>query len=73
MGTPFTPGQLGKLQSMVNIGIATALPKLAEKYDPKAMLKTLDGRGWGQILGPFDTLSLGPGVFVIINWKFPIT
>jgi len=45
MGTPFTPGQLGKLQTVVNIAVATALPKVAEKYDPKVLLKALDGRG----------------------------
>ena len=46
MGTPFTPGQMSKLQSVVNIGVATALPRLAEKYgDPKAVLRVLDGRG----------------------------
>lgn len=45
MGTPFTPGQFGKLQSVVGIGVATALPKLAEKYDPKVVLKALDGKG----------------------------
>ena len=45
MGTPFTPGQLGKLQTVVNIAVATALPKVAAKYDPKVVLKALDGRG----------------------------
>ena len=45
MGTPFTPGQLGKLQTVVNISVATVLPKVAEKYDPKVVLKALEGRG----------------------------
>lgn len=45
MGTPFAPGQLQKLQTVINIGIATALPKVAEKYDPKVVLKALEGRG----------------------------
>src|SRR3990167_10887199 len=45
MGTPFTPGQLAKLQTVVNIAVATALPKVAEKYDPKVVLKALEGRG----------------------------
>ncbi len=46
MGTPFNTGQLGKLQNIVNIGVATALPKVAEKLgDPKRVLKALDGRG----------------------------
>ncbi len=46
MGTTFAPGQLSQLGSIINIGVATALPKLAEKYgDPKAVLRALDGRG----------------------------
>jgi|GEM_PF-3561016 len=45
-GTPFTTGQLGKLQSIVSIGVTTALPKVAERFgDPKVVLKALEGRG----------------------------
>ena len=45
-GTPFTPGQLGKLQSVVSVAVATALPKAAARFnDPKAVLKALDGKG----------------------------
>ncbi|MDO8589902.1 MAG: hypothetical protein Q7R69_01345 [bacterium] len=36
---------MSKLQSIINIGVATALPRLAEKYDPKVVLKALQGRG----------------------------
>lgn len=46
MGTTFAPGQLSQLGSIINIGVATALPRVAEKYgDPKAVLRALDGRG----------------------------
>ncbi len=45
-GTPFSTGQLGKLQTIVNIAVTTALPKVAAKLgDPKAVLKALDGKG----------------------------
>lgn len=45
-GTPFTAGQLGKLQSILTIGVSTALPKVATKLgDPKAVLKALDRKG----------------------------
>src|SRR3989338_1331668 len=44
--TPFTTGQLGKLQSLVNIGVATVLSKVAEQFsDPKRVLKAFEGRG----------------------------
>ena len=45
MGTTFAQGQLAQLGSIVNIGTATALPKVAAKYDPKRLLKALDGKG----------------------------
>lgn len=45
MGTPFTPGQFGKLQSIVSIGIATALPRVSSKFEPKSTLKAFEGRG----------------------------
>lgn len=45
MGTPFTPGQLNRLQSIINIGVTTILHQVAKKYDPKIVLKALDGRG----------------------------
>lgn len=45
MGTPFTLGQLSKLQTVVNIGVATALPNVVAKLDPKSVLKALDGKG----------------------------
>lgn len=45
MGTTFTPGQLAQFSNNISIGIATALPKLVEKYDPKVVLKALEGRG----------------------------
>ena len=45
MGTPFTTGQLGKLQGDVNIAVTTALPNVAAKFpDPKAVLKAIEGR-----------------------------
>lgn len=45
-GTPFNTGQLGKLQNEVNIAVATALPKVAEKFpDPKKVLKALENKG----------------------------
>ena len=45
MGTTFTPGQLSQLGSSINIAVATALPKVAEKYDPKVVLRALEGHG----------------------------
>ena len=45
MGTPFTSGQLSKLQNVTNIGVTTALPNVATKFDPKTILKSLDGKG----------------------------
>ena len=45
MGTTFAQGQLAQLSSNINIAVATALPKVAEKYDPKVVLKALEGRG----------------------------
>lgn len=46
MGTPFSTGQLGKLQSVVSIAVSTALPRVAAKFDdPKAVLKALEGKG----------------------------
>jgi hypothetical protein len=45
-GTPFSGGQLTKLRSHIDIGVATALPKITEKFpDPKRVLKAFDGRG----------------------------
>jgi hypothetical protein len=45
-GTPFTIGQLGKLQNIINIGVTTALPSVAAKFgDLKTVLKALDGKG----------------------------
>lgn len=45
MGTTFTPGQLAQLSHEIGIGVATALPRVAEKYDPKVVLKALEGHG----------------------------
>src|SRR3989344_2841684 len=45
-GTPFSGGQLTKLRSHIDIGIATVLPRVAKKFsDPKRVLKSLEGRG----------------------------
>ena len=45
MGTTFAPGQMTQLQTNVNIAIATALPSVAKKFEPKTVLKALEGRG----------------------------
>jgi len=45
MGTTFAPGQMAQLQTDVNIAVATALPKVAAKFEPKTVLKALGGRG----------------------------
>ncbi len=45
MGTTFAPGQVSKLQNDVNIAVATALPKVVDKLDPKVVLRALEGRG----------------------------
>jgi len=45
-GTPFSRGQLNKLQTMLSNSMVTALPNVAEKFrDPKVVLKALDGKG----------------------------
>lgn len=43
--TPFNQGQLAQLGNNLNIAVATALPKVAAKFEPKPLLKALDGRG----------------------------
>ena len=44
-GTPFTPGQLGKLQTIVNTAATTALPQIAAQFrDPKAVLEALKNK-----------------------------
>ena len=44
-GTPFNTGQHGKLQTILNIAVTTALPKIAaELSDPKAVLKALENK-----------------------------
>ncbi|MEK9185680.1 MAG: hypothetical protein AAB863_02790 [Patescibacteria group bacterium] len=45
MGTTFNQGQLAQLSSIINIGIATALPKVAKNLDAKTTLRALEGRG----------------------------
>lgn len=46
MGTPFSTGQLGKLQAIVSIAVSTALPRVAVKFsDPKSVLRALSGKG----------------------------
>lgn len=44
MGTPFTPGQLNKLQTSINIAVTTALPNVVQDLDPKITLRALDNR-----------------------------
>ncbi len=43
--TPFNQGQLAQLGNNLNIAVATVLPKVAAKFEPKLLLKALDGRG----------------------------
>ncbi len=45
-GTPFTVGQLAKLQSDIAIAVSTALPKVVKKFDdPKEVMNALYNRG----------------------------
>ncbi len=44
-GTPFSTGQLGKLQTILNTATATALPEIAEQFgDPKVVLEALKNK-----------------------------
>lgn len=44
-GTTFSQGQLAQLGNNMNIAIATALPKVAAGFDPKSLLRAMEGRG----------------------------
>lgn len=67
MGTTYTQfnhGQWTQLGNDVNIAVVTALPKVAAKFDPKSLLKALEGKG------QFVADKLGPALEQIFNSLF---
>ena len=62
--TSFNQGQLAKLGNNMNIAIATALPNVASKFEPKSLLKALEGRG------QFLADKLGPALEQIFSSLF---
>lgn len=63
-GTTFNHGQLAQLANNVNIAVATALPKVAVNFEPKSLLKAMEGRG------QFLADKLGPALEQILKGLF---
>ncbi len=70
-GTAFTPGQMAEFQSTVSVSVATALPKVAAKFNnPKFVLKAIKDKN--QVLADRVTDAIEQAVrsmFVLVRSK----